>query len=614
MSADDLSPRPDLPGDAPSAPSPKRPLFDGRSLALSTLVAPAVFAVLLSTASIFPLTWDEGDMGFRARFSSFWVQRVLYRIPGVHWMIPTTGAMESVKDSDSLDDLFSEWGLSTYWTGTTWLEGHPQLPVILVASGRQLAPFFLSERVKLRFGPVLFFALAIGAVFYRLRTDFGRATAWFGILAVLLIPRLFAHAQIAAWDSTLTASWLLCWATFPYALKSPNGAVVFGSCLGMAFASKFPGLAVVLPFGLWLLLRLTLDRAFFAGKRILLAKSALIASVAAVTVFFFLTPPIWNKPVAGILAYFSLNMNREINVAILFLGKIYDLHHSLPWYNTLFWTAITVPVGLLALFGVGVYSIVRDESRRWAGLLILLNMSTLLVVRAFPGTPVHDGVRLFIAAFPFLGIVAGLGAATLWNAAPGRFPLRKAAGRIVVLGVYAACFFNMFLYAPQWLSYYNLAIGGLPGAARAGMEPTYYWDGLDAEVIDWINEHTGPDELVAFSSGDFEAFGLYYEEGRLRPGFVGMPGESKRAQTENFGKPLPRSAAYTTRYYILQRRPSAELDWDKRFIREETPVFVKTIRRGGWGPWNLSTVPIIEIYDVSDLPEWQRQPFDASDW
>ena len=40
------------------------------------------------------------------------------------------------------------------------------------------------------------------------------------------------------------------------------------------------------------------------------------------------------------------------------------------------------------------------------------------------------------------------------------------------------------------LSYYNALIGGLSGAARAGMEPTYYWDAVTPEVRDWLNAHT----------------------------------------------------------------------------------------------------------------------------
>ena len=43
-----------------------------------------------------------------------------------------------------------------------------------------------------------------------------------------------------------------------------------------------------------------------------------------------------------------------------------------------------------------------------------------------------------------------------------------------------------------------MLVGGVRGAASLGMEPTYWWDALDNEVLAWINRHPG--EPVAFSS------------------------------------------------------------------------------------------------------------------
>ena len=55
------------------------------------------------------------------------------------------------------------------------------------------------------------------------------------------------------------------------------------------------------------------------------------------------------------------------------------------------------------------------------------------------------------------------------------------------------------LMMPVPLSYYSPLIGGLPGAARMGMEPTYYWDSLQPEIIEWLNSHTKSDEKVLFA-------------------------------------------------------------------------------------------------------------------
>ena len=44
---------------------------------------------------------------------------------------------------------------------------------------------------------------------------------------------------------------------------------------------------------------------------------------------------------------------------------------------------------------------------------------------------------------------------------------------------------------PVPLSYFSPVVGGLPGAAALGMEPTYYWDALSDDALDWLNSHTG---------------------------------------------------------------------------------------------------------------------------
>ncbi len=254
--------------------------------------------------------------------------------------------------------------------------------------------------------------------------------------------------------------------------------------------------------------------------------------------------------------------------------------------NTLVWTAITVPSGLLLLFFVGLGLVVRKKELRWPGLFLFLNFITLLVSRALPGTPAHDGTRLFVPAFAFLAILAGQGAAGLWRLERNRIPTR-----ILVAGIYLCCLFNLFFYAPQWLSYYNVLIGGLPGAACVGMEPTYYWDGFDQEVIDWLNDHTMPNEGVVFSDGNDRAF-LLNKNGRANdPHFRRVPlsflvSEKKRG--------------HDFRYFVLQNRPGLGTEQTKHSlgISKKKPVFAKTIRKGGLGPWNLRNVPLVEIYEL----------------
>ena len=77
----------------------------------------------------------------------------------------------------------------------------------------------------------------------------------------------------------------------------------------------------------------------------------------------------------------------------------------------------------------------------------------------------------------------------------------------------------MALLMPVPLSYYSPLVGGLPGAARLGMEPTYYWDALDDGALAFLNANTPPGRTVAFS-GTPTSFLYLRQTGRLVPGIA----------------------------------------------------------------------------------------------
>jgi hypothetical protein len=165
------------------------------------------------------------------------------------------------------------------------------------------------------------------------------------------------------------------------------------------------------------------------------------------------------------------------------------------------------------------------------------------------------------------------------RAVAGAWSRRVAVGGVAL--VYAGSATSLFWYGPQWLSYYNLLIGGLPGATAAGMEPTYYWDGLDRSVLDWLDQHTEGGDKVHFAAPSTENLHLMHVWGTLPVEFrSGAPG--------------------TYRWHVLQRRPSAWQPPDRWLIEHAEPAYRKVIRGGGVGPWRLDTVPLVEVYSYRD--------------
>jgi 4-amino-4-deoxy-L-arabinose transferase-like glycosyltransferase len=416
------------------------------------------------------------------------------------------------------------------------------------------------------------FALAVGAMFYRLWRDDSPAAAVAAVAAILLLPRLFAHAHFASFDGPLTSCWILAWASFSPALRSRRWAVLWGIALGLTMSTKATGWLAPLPFLAWTLLYR--DR---AGLR-----AFGLGVVVALATFFLVNPPLWHHPVGSWLTFFDLNLHRGNhgwNISTQFLGRMYDLDHPLPWYNTLFWTAITVPLGILVLsvFGLG-HTVRRWRDERGA-MLVLANWLTLMIVRALPMAPPHDGIRLFLPAFAFLAILAGIGTARLLAILSSRLAWPTAARRTAMGAIvlaYLGSATSLFWYAPQWLSYYNLLIGGLPGATAVGMEPTYYWDALDGEVLEWLHGHTAPGEKIRFGAGPADNL-------RLMRGWKVLQRDYLPAAPGDY------------RWYVLQRRPSAWQAEDRWLLEHEQPAFQKTLRPGGWGPWRLEA-PLLEVY------------------
>ena len=106
--------------------------------------------------------------------------------------------------------------------------------------------------------------------------------------------------------------------------------------LGLTFSAKFTGWLAPLPFLAWAV--------FYRDLRGLSALA--VGLPIAVAVFVALNPPLWDAPIEGLRTFFDLNLNRAsrpgLNITTQFFGRMYDLDHPLPWYNTLVWTAITI--------------------------------------------------------------------------------------------------------------------------------------------------------------------------------------------------------------------------------------------------------------------------------
>ena len=534
----------------------------------AVLLAVFTAVILFRTVDAMPMVWDEGEYLRRTEKATAWFQLG--------------------------NEAWSREAIKKHWQTTVVVEGHPAGFVWLIGFGQLLGGDSLSAA---RWGSLMLAAMAAGGMGYRLCRDWSALAAWSAVAALLVQPRLFAHLHFATLDGPLTCAWLLAVVALPSAFRRWQGAVVWGLLVGLTLSIKFTGWLALPGFALWCWL--------YRPQQAV--RTMLIGFGTAWGMFILLNPPLWCLPLWDWDRFFRLNLNRAgFNISGYFFGQFYDLNHSLPWYNTLVWTFIAVPVGLLIPFVIGLIASWRtpgDAPRKWLPssqlALPLIPFLVLLIIRSLPGAPPHDGIRMFLPAFGFLAWMAGLGSHHLvrWLERVGKKwasekegGSRKLLARLAWCGwptgmLWASAAVSTVWYFPQGLSYYNLLIGGLRGATACGMEPTYYWDGLDRSVQEWLKLHTRPGEYIEFGSCSVENL--------------------KRMQA--WGNLPPVNRGETLRWYVLQNRPTGLRTVEKWLREHEQPAFQYTIRpaTSGWGPWRLD-VPLVEVYSAAQYDRARR--------
>ena len=375
------------------------------------------------------------------------------------------------------------------------------------------------------------FSFTAGAIFQFVTRRWGVWPAALAASAWVLQPNLFAHGHYASYDGLLTSLWVLAIFAFARAFEATgvadDGAIrwssvlCFGLILGCALATKLTGWFLPLPFLVW--------AGWYRDGRAL--KTVFFGLLIAMVVLIALMPPWWTDPIHGLVRFLRSNLTRSQTnpLRVQFLNTVYDTPREwLPWYNTLVWTVLVTPVGFLVMACavlVGA-AILRSEP---IGPLLVVHWVFLLVLRALPHTPGHDGVRLFLPAFGVLSLLAGRGARWMvdrW----GRW------GKFAVAASVIEGMVSIAIMMPVPLSYYSPLVGGLPGATALGMEPTYYWDSLSPGALRWLTQHTPPGRTIQFAAMPQS---IYY----LRQ-IGALP---RRVATVDPGKP---------QWVVLQNRPA----------------------------------------------------------
>ncbi len=528
------------------------------------LVAVATFMMMLATEPVLAIVWDEGWVLIRLERIRAWgrafadpaVAASKWRPERIAPAVEDSVRPPRASEIDTRAKLVSARVLAWFWPfARDEPHGHPPFYAIVALAGDLLTPG-RGELARARLGTMIAFSLTAGALFAFLARRRGFWAASVASGAWVFQPQLFALGHYAHYDALLSSLWvgailafssavLPCESGSPPPRRSSLWVILYGVLTGWAAGTKFTGWFLPLPFLAWSVIH---------RDRRGIITVILGGIVALVTVYIF-TPPWWGDPILGVERFFRSNLTRGSTQPIptQFLGYVYETPNgSLPWYNTLVWTAMATPIGFLALAILGLAATLAHKMDRLAS-LATIHWIFLLVLRALPHTPGHDGVRQFLPAFGCLALVAGLGVA--W--AIERWPSFSKAAALLAL---AEGVVSTFLAMPVPLSYFSPLVGGLPGATRLGMEPTYYWDALTPDCLRWINKHTNRSRTILFSATPASYFHLR-KSGKLLPG--AYPYDSREWQ-----------------WYILQNRPGALDELDHVLVARHGPTAVISSHAG----------------------------------
>jgi len=334
-----------------------------------------------------------------------------------------------------------------------------------------------------RLAPALAFAALAGLVTQVAGRRWGPAAGAGAAFALVAMPRVFAHAHLAALDTFLSLFWTLALVTGERSVRAKRPASA------MAGAGAVWALALLTKIHAWFLLPILGTWAFlWLPPRRALAVMA-IWSVVGISLFWVGWPWLWYDPLTRLQAYWGTGVARQ-PIMVEYFGRVVA-DRDVPWHYPWLYFAATVPAGLQAL---GVLGVVRGWKNRRADPFPLLLVGTIVAFLALFSTrlPVYDGERLFLHVFPAWSLLIGLGFGWLWN-----HPLAGFRARVVLALFLVVQGYGLVALHPFGLSYYNALIGGLRGAERLGLELTYWNDPVDQVLLDQLARAARPGDSAA---------------------------------------------------------------------------------------------------------------------
>lgn len=525
--------------------------------AIGAAFAVLTFVLLLVTTGSVGVTWDEPIYNTTAEAAARWL------------------ALIAQGNFSQAFDPFTfgvSWGLANE---------HPPLLRIINGLGWALTRNLLPVPTSHRIGGLILAALAIGMLVTTQARQHGLAAGLFAGAALLTMPRVFFHAQLAALDFPVAALWWLATLGFYLAVQRPRwwSPLLIGTGLGLALLTKINAVLLIPYWALWLLVFRRERRAWLAFT---------LGLPVGLFVLIAGWPWIWKDPLGGLINWVKF-FRFHFEIRQWFAGHLYV---DTPWYLPPAIVGITTPTLLLALAAFGVLTAHRRRpageshatlaSSGWTW-LHLLGLTVVMGYYMLPITAVHDQDRLLMPVFVHLAALAGDGFMALADGlerfgkglrqnlgvrfprgpinsapntiqaqsrpmVPARVSLRAALGILLLLPGVA----GIIRLHPFELSYYNGLVGGPKGAARMGME-TIYFASTYGYFLPYLNELPSGSRLWVMPNS-WDVLYYYQLNGLLRRDLVLLRPPGWGSFYDSQGVPWEEGGLERADFALIERR------------------------------------------------------------
>jgi 4-amino-4-deoxy-L-arabinose transferase-like glycosyltransferase len=458
-----------------------------------------------------------------------------------------------------------------------WAINHEHPPVLKLMGG--ISEYVFHEKLNLlnqvssfRLAVLIFVFLSNYFLFLFTTELFNKKIALLATVTFFFLPRVFFHSHLGAMDYPITAFWIMVIYFYQKSMQDGKWVMIASILLGLAFLTKINAFLLYIPLLFYGVLTHAgqFQEFIHPNPGVSLRKITsrlgkfLPLLIVPAILFVDLWPWLWKDTYSRIVEYLSFHKGHSL-IYVYYLGVQKAMA---PWHYPWVMAGVTIPLITLVPFLVGVIYILFYPSK--IKVWVLFNALFPLLVISAPSVPKYDGVRLFLPAFLFIAIIAGMGIHQmgLW-AQKKRF---EKVFYLIYIGLYLLTIYSSIIKIhPYQSSYFNELVGGAEGAVRKGFEAEY-WGNAYIGVLPWLNEHS--DHTFWIYMADLapqvlRGVELYKKEGLLKEEV--QFGGRKRSD-----------------YLILLIRQGFFNEEMWRYYKYSEPVFsVK-----------LSNTPLVNVYDL----------------